>query len=225
MTNENNKRAKTLEQVAEVICRIKLPHPIRVAIDGIDGSGKTQLADELKVPIEQQSRRVIRASIDSFHHSQEIRYKRGIDSPEGYFHDSFDNFAIINNLLGPLGPGGNRRYRLAVYDYRVDQAVDSPIKIAPKDSILLFDGVFLHRPELVSFWDFSIFLDVDIDISLLRGFKRDTKLSDIQEKEKRYKRYQKRYKQGQEKYLQEVNPKGLASLVLDNNYFDDLCLI
>jgi hypothetical protein len=52
-------------------------------------------------------------------------------------------------LLRPLGDSGSRLYRSRVYDERTDPLVHSEQVEASADSILLFDGVFLLRPELV----------------------------------------------------------------------------
>ncbi len=41
------KREELLIVVAQRIARVRLAHPLRVAIDGIDGARKTFLADEL----------------------------------------------------------------------------------------------------------------------------------------------------------------------------------
>ena len=57
-------RTELLEQVALIITEIDLPHPVRAGIDGIDGAGKTTIADELVAPIERHGRSVIRASVD-----------------------------------------------------------------------------------------------------------------------------------------------------------------
>lgn len=51
--------------------------------------------------------------MDGFHHPREIRYRRGSLSPEGYYRDAFDYDAVHAQLLEPLGPGGDRRYRTA----------------------------------------------------------------------------------------------------------------
>ena len=109
-------RMNALNHLAALIAAIKLPHPVRVAIDGIDAAGKTTLADELVAPIEARGRPVIRASIDGFHRPRPARYERGANSPEGYYHDSFDYAALRAALLEPLGPRGNRAYRRAVFD-------------------------------------------------------------------------------------------------------------
>jgi uridine kinase len=44
-------RKQAVDQLAALVAAIRLPHPVRVAIDGIDAAGKTTLADELAVPI------------------------------------------------------------------------------------------------------------------------------------------------------------------------------
>jgi uridine kinase len=43
---------------------MRIPHPTRVAIDGVDAAGKTTLDDELAEVLRERGRGVIRASID-----------------------------------------------------------------------------------------------------------------------------------------------------------------
>ncbi len=63
-------RRDTVEAVARLIVAVTRPHPVRVAIDGIDAAGKTMLADELAAAIRDCGRPVIRASIDGFHNAR-----------------------------------------------------------------------------------------------------------------------------------------------------------
>jgi uridine kinase len=73
-----------------------------VAVDGIDGAGKTTFADGLASRID---RPVLRASEDDFHNPRAIRYRRGRWSPEGYYRDSFDIGSLVSLLLAPLARG------------------------------------------------------------------------------------------------------------------------
>ena len=52
--------------------------------------------------------------------------------------------------------GGSGRYRVAVFDHRSDSPVAEPERHALPASILVLDGIFLHRPELRDCWDFHL---------------------------------------------------------------------
>ncbi|MGD8455697.1 MAG: hypothetical protein PVF83_04865 [Anaerolineales bacterium] len=209
------KRTEALEKLTGEIARIKRPHPIRVAIDGVDASGKTTLANELASLLEVVGRTVIRASIDGFHNPRAIRYQAGDTSPEGYYHHSFDYKALKAALLDPLGPGGTLLYRRRVFDFKTDHQISTPTEQAEWDEILLFDGVFLLRPELAGVWDYTIFVDVSFETSLKRALHRDQVLFGDTEEVSR--RYTQRYIPGQRIYLRNCRPKDKAHAVLEND--------
>jgi uridine kinase len=214
-------RQNILGQLADLICAVECPHPVRVAIDGVDAAGKTTLANELIPLIEARARPVMRASVDGFHSPRAVRYRLGADSPEGYYRDSFDNAAMLREVLIPLGPGGNRIYRQGVFDFRADAPTLKPACEAPSNGILLFDGVFLLRPELVDHWDLSIFIDVDFEISVPRAVARDLAQSRGHlEAESIRQKYARRYVPGQRIYLAEANPRARADVVWRNNHLD-----
>lgn len=150
------KRSQLLEELAGRIVPTQQTHPLRVAIDGADAAGKTSLAQELGEHLNAHGRPVIRSSIDGFHNPASIRYERGKTAPDGYYYDSFNYYALTESLLVPLGSGGSRQVRRAVFDYRTDSAFEAPTESAEVNAILLFDGVFLLRSELLQYWDFSI---------------------------------------------------------------------
>ena len=205
-------RSACLEQLAAAIASVRVNHPTRVAIDGVDGVGKTTLAQELVEPLAATGRQVIRASVDGFHHPREARYRRGPDSAEGYFLDSFDYMALKSVLLEPLGPGGNRRFRAATFDYRVDRPVDASLQTAAADAILLFDGVFLQRPELAGMWDFRIFVDAPFDVTVSRAVHRAAVADETAIRTS----YSQRYVPGQMMYLSQCEPKALADVIVNN---------
>ncbi len=212
-------RAKLLAEICDRIARIERPHPVRIGIDGVDAAGKTTLADELgdelAVRMQAEGRSVIRASIDDFHNPAAIRNRRGQLSPEGFYRDSFNLSELIALLLLPLGPGGTRHYRTAIFDSWNDQVVDSAVAVAPSNGLLVFDGVFLHRPELREHWDFSIFLRVDFATVLKRALVRDScRMGSPEAVEHRYRT---RYFPGQQLYFDECGPDRVADMVIDNN--------
>lgn len=213
------RRADVFQILTERLAALSCPHPMRVAVDGIDAAGKTMLAEELAAALEAQGRPVIRASIDGFHRPRAERYQRGPTSPEGYCLDSFDYAALQETLLVPLGPEGSRRYRRAIFDFRTDSALNSPEEVAPVDAILLFDGVFLLRPELKGAWDYRVFVDVPFEVALERASQRDITLFGSSEEVRT--RYHARYIPGQRLYFEHAHPRERADAIVYNEPLDD----
>jgi uridine kinase len=208
-------RSALLAELAARIAAVRRPHPVRVAIDGVDAAGKTTLADELAGALRQIGRPVVRASLDGFHRPAAERHRRGACSPEGYYQDSFDYAQLLAQLLEPLGPGGSWRVRCAVFDCQADAPVAAPVEAVPPDAVLLFDGVFLMRPVLRGCWDYSIFVRADFAVTVARAERRDAaRFGDAAEVRRRYAA---RYVPGQVLYLQECDPERWASVVVDNN--------
>ena len=203
-------RQEILRIVADAILRLSTANIIRVGIDGVDGAGKTVFGDELARLLEASGRTTIRASVDSFHNPKATRYRLGRHSPSGYFLDSYNYAQLKAALLDPLSPGGTGYYRTAIFDYMVDSSVSVPEAQAAPGDILVFDGIFLHRPELRLYWDFSIFLDVGFNVSIPRSAQRGGGSPDPQAPENR------RYVEGQELYLRECDPKRYATIVINN---------
>jgi uridine kinase len=208
-------RSACLNELASAIAAVRVGHPTRVAIDGVDGVGKTRLANELVAPLAAAGREIIRASVDGFHRPRAARYQRGRDSPEGYFLDSFDYAAVIRELLDPLGPGGSRRFRTAVFDYRTDSPVDVEPQAAAANAVLLMDGVFLQRPELAGSWDLRIWVDAPFDITVQRAVVRDAQGVAPDESAVRA-QYARRYVPGQVLYLTQCRPRESADVVVNN---------
>lgn len=207
-------RSRVISALAARISDLPRAHPMRVAVDGPDMAGKSTLADELGRALASRSTKVIRASADDFHHPREVRYQRGRASPEGYYYDAFDVASLKELLLDPLGPRGNRRYVTAVFDWRTDTPVQGPVRRAPDDAILVVDGVFLLRPELIADWDFSIFVWATEQERLSRSKKRDLgKDNSVTEIEGLF---WARYAPAHRLYWQSVSPRERAEAFVDN---------
>ncbi|WP_340296242.1 uridine kinase, partial [Aquipuribacter hungaricus] len=186
----------------------------RVGVDGVDGAGKTVFADDLAEVLRSRGRTVVRVGADAFLHPRAVRYRRGRDSPEGFWLDSYDYVALRRRVLDPLGPDGSRRYQTASLELRTDQASDPPVLTAAPGSVLVLDGLFLHRDELVDVWDVSVFLQVPFEVSAARMASRDGSHPDPAHPSLA------RYVQGQRLYLTTAQPEQRAHVVVDATDLD-----
>lgn len=203
-------RHLVLDQVAALIPARQEDACTLVGIDGPDGSGKTVFADQLADAVRATGRPVVRISLDDFHHPRTVRHRLGPDSPWGFWLDSYDYPRFLADVLDPLGPRGDRRYRLAAHDLTTDQVLDPPWHQADPGSAVIVDGLFLHRDELVGRWDFTVFLDVPFAVTAARMTTRDGTPADPGHPAMR------RYVDGQRIYYAECSPQRRATVVVDN---------
>ena len=211
---DNGTRDELLIRLAEAVRSVTIAHPVRVAIDGIPGAGKTTLADELAVVLRAHGREVIRATVEDFLNPRSVRHPWS-DSAEGWYNHNTDLGALRRVLLDPLGPDGDRRIQRAVYDKAADIAVSPLVTTAATDAVLLFDGVFLLRKELYGRWDLRIFVSATFEKALDRSRIRDqTPLMSADEVEQRYRR---RYLPSQQFYLETDRPAEHADIIVHNN--------
>ena len=202
-----------LARLANAIATLHPDRRIRVAIDGVDGAGKTVLADALAPLIIAKGRPVIHASVDDFHHPRALRYALGRYSPDGFFLDSYDYAAFRRLLLDPLGPAGSGNYIARHFDHRVDQPLAPQPQQAPSTAALIVDGIFLHRSELRTYWDLSIFLQIDFAVSRERNAAREGTAEALDPDTPS----NRRYNGGQRRYLVECKPEQQADIVIDYN--------
>jgi len=188
-----------------------------VAVDGVDGAGKTVFADGLAAAFAEDGSAVFRASIDDFHRPRAERYARGRTSPEGFYRDSYDYATFRRVLIDPFRDGrqtsATTGFQLAAFDLARDTPVESAWVTAPRDAVLIVDGIFLHRPELRGLWDWSVWLDASVDVAFQRMAERDRTDPDFMAASNA------RYREGQELYLRDASPRTAASAIVDNTDF------
>ena len=206
-------RSKLFDLLAERIAELEGEGLTMVAIDGVDGAGKTMFADALAAHLEKQGQVVVRTGIDAFHNPRAVRYARGKDSPEGFYRDSYDLDALRTWLLFPARIG--MPFRTAYFDHRTDKKLAVNPLMVPLPAVLIFDGSYLNRPELRDEWDLSVFLDVPFDVSFARMTARDGSDPNPEAPGN------KRYLEGQKLYFKEVRPQRSADVLIDYSDWDE----
>ena len=80
--------------------------------------------------------------------------------------------------------------------------------------MLVFDGVFLMRPELIDRWDLRIFVSTAFEKTVDRALIREQRVSSAAEVERRWRE---RYIPSQQFYFDTVRPTDHADIVVHND--------
>lgn len=211
---EQGTRDQMLGRLAETVASIAVTHPRRIAVDGPPAAGKTTLADELAVVLRGQGCEVMRATIESFLFPRAQRYRRGEYSAEACYFDNHDYATLNRVLLDPLGPGGDGRFQDAVYDRTTDTALCAPVTTASAEAVLIFDGVFLMRPELIDQWELRIFVSTAFEKTVERAVIREAEVLSPADVDRRWRE---RYIPSQQFYFATVRPAEHADIIVYND--------
>jgi uridine kinase len=202
-----------LEVVSQLGCELQLVRPtsrVLVALDGFDGAGKSLLAAEIAELAQiGGGRPLVRVSIDGFHHPRSVRRDAG-DGPEGFYRCSYRYPEFRRCVVEPLRSG--LPITPAIWDVAQDEPVSADPVAVPLCGIVLVDGIFLHRPQLIDVWDATVWLEVPFAVSVPRGNARFAGLHDPDPEAPS----NHRYVHGQRLYQQEVDPRSHANWVFDN---------
>jgi uridine kinase len=142
--------------------------PLVLGIAGCSGSGKTTLARELATqldatlfPLDLYYRDLSQFPLDS-------RHKRNFDHP-----DSLESELIVEHVRA-LAKG--EAIQRPVYDFKTHSRVAGAFDtIVPKDVVIVEGILALHYDELVTSYDFSIYVDAPHDVCLSRRIHRDVR--------------------------------------------------
>lgn len=143
-----------------------------LAIDGRSGSGKTGIADDLGIALQDRGAAVVRASLDDFHFPRELRQRRGEFSGEGVWRDAYDYDTFRRVLLDPWRMRTGAGFSLRAFDQARDAPVESEWLTAPEDAVLVVDGVFAQRPELRGAWNWTAYLEAPVAVCVARASAR-----------------------------------------------------
>jgi uridine kinase len=178
-----------------------------IGINGIDGAGKTTFAKALEKYLKSDNYQTQAIHLDDFHNPRAVRYS-GKDQPDNYYKRSFNINLIIEKLLAPIQQKARKSTRLTLLDVNSDKYDIAKDYSINRDTIVIFEGVFLFRKELAPYIDYKIFLDIPLEESKKRAKERDA--PEIVNK------YDVKYLPAQVKYLEEYPPPRTADVIIDN---------
>lgn len=211
-----DRRLPIFEKIlAEVNKKKKKYKAFIIGITGIDTSGKTIFAEALSEFITSKDYSSKLIQLDDFHNPREIRYA-GENQADNYYHKSFDIATIVQKLLVPIRENGRLSTKLTLLNLHTNKYEVEKEYLVDKDTIVVFEGVFLFRKELSPYLDYRIFLEIPYEESKSRAVTRDVPVYG----EEILDRYDGKYLPAQRKYLDEYPPNKTADLIINNENWE-----
>jgi len=170
-----------------------IKRPFAVGINGIDCSGKTTFAKAMSKYFSYYKIVNNHLDIDTFNNPV-------IESEtyQAYVSDSWDEEDL------------NKYYKLIINYSDAIRAVSESKKIYP---IVILEGIFIYKPQLVDLFDLKIYLDIDISL----GRKRFAKRRSLKQDKRPFEIYDEIWMLSYIRYESEVHPKQISDLVIDYN--------
>lgn len=200
----------------------RLHMPVRVAVNGIEGVGKTVFTESLVEYLKLKGLQAIHVSIDGFHFNREHRYRQGRDSARGYYEDSYDESAFVDKVLKACR-SEPACITIATHDLDSDEYLNLKPDIIPSDSVIITDGAYLFKPAYRNHWDLKIYLKAGFDVAMERGIRRDETI--LGGPDEARKKYLNRYHAASRIYIEENKPEDLADIVIDIANFNDIRIL
>jgi uridine kinase len=208
---------KTFLALLDFIQKNQKNTPFRVAINGIEGVGKTMFAENFVQFLQEQNIPAFHVSVDGFHHPKKIRYQQGRDSAKGYFEDSYDEEAFAKKVLKQSQEDFS--FIPATHDLETDEYIFPEKNSVPSNAVLVTDGAYLFKEVYLPHWDAKIYLKASFEIARKRGAKRDAEtLGGVEEAEKKFLA---RYHAASQMYIDQINPEEKADIIIDNSDFEN----
>ena len=206
--------APTLDVVRDAILARKKPgRPLVVSVSGVDAAGKTRVTTQLAGLLEHAGRRTSVVNVDDFHQAKALRYASGLDLADQYYFHSYDLPRLVQEILVPIRETGVLDKTLRILDLATDTYSIEQRYVADPETVVFLEGVFLLRPELVSFGD--LFLEVDAPLSVAFERARDREAGK-EDAAATLDKYASKYFAAQVRYRRAFEPVRRAQIVIDN---------
>ena len=164
-----------------------------VGINGIDCSGKTTFAKAMSKYFSYYKIENDHLDIDNFNNP-------AIES------ETYKSF-----VSGSWGKKDLNKYYELIINY--SDAIRAVSESQKKYPLVILEGIFIYKPQLVNLFDLKIYLDIDISL----GRKRFAKRSSLKQDKRPFEIYDEIWMLSHIRYESEVHPKRISDLVIDYN--------
>ncbi len=173
-------------------------HSSIIAISGFGGSGKTTLAHKIAESLEDS----VVVTADDF------MTKNYTEQSDEW--DCLDRSRITTELLQPAEAGNDIKYQ--VFDW--DENKLGQWQSIGKPKYIILEGVGVIHPELIPYFDFSVWIDCPPEVATKRGMKRDKDLLHVDHD----KLWQEVWAPNDQAYFEKCRPDELADCLYNGEH-------
>ena len=183
-----------------------------VAISGIDASGKSSFAAELKYLLEENNLNVALLGIDDWQMPKSISFLKE-NTAANFYYNAFRWNAFFDSLLIPLQNTRSINLTTNLVDNKNNKVYSKQYSFNKID-IIVVEGIFLLMKDTRAFFDYKVWIDCSFKTGLQRALKRNQEGLPPQELLDDYQTY---YYPAQKFHFEKDKPLDIADFIFNNN--------
>ena len=206
--------ASTLQAVVDEVLDARRSVPaersVLTAISGIDAGGKGYFTERLVAALRSQGVRAVAISIDAWLNIGRFDPKH---PPEHYYNNAIRFEEMFAETILPLRDHRSLRVEINYADELSTEYEPRCYKFEDVDVILL-EGIYLFKRSFQAHYDRSVWVDCGFETALERAISRGQEGLPPEETTRDYRNI---YNPAQELHFGRDDPKGFATLVVNND--------
>jgi len=188
------------------------PGVFTIGVSGIDASGKGFVSRLLQSELEKQNLKVANINIDPWQNPLTVRLQKE-DPARNFYNNVFRWDDFFSQLILPLKKTGSIYLETRLIRTDADEYYPFTYHLHKPD-ILLIEGIFLFKRELLEHYDFTIWIDCSFETGLRRAIVRNSENLSEEQLTRDYRIY---YYPAQRYHFQKDDPRSAASIVYNND--------
>ena len=160
-----------IDRVIEIITsrrqELSLKASLLVAISGIDGSGKSTMAQQIVERLKSRGLNAVSIGLDAWHHPPEKRFNK--DTPAQHFYNHAFRFdELFNILINPLKHNRSAHIMVELTSLPSNDLYLHSYELDEVDVIVL-EGIFLFKKELKKNYDLAFWVECSFETAFRRA--------------------------------------------------------
>ncbi len=184
-----------------------------VAVSGIDASGKSSFAAEIKYLLEENNLNVALLGIDDWQMPKSISFLKE-NAAANFYYNAFRWNAFFDTLLIPLKSARSVNLSANLIDIKNDKAYNKQYNFKKVD-IIVVEGIFLLMKDIRAFFDYKVWINCSFEKGLQRALQRNQEGLPQEQLQNDYQTF---YYPAQRFHYKKDDPQSAADFILNNNH-------